>query len=116
MTGRSASSGWSVLVLNADVAAELGRLDAELRARFDRIVGLIEALGPHQVGMPHVRPLEGKLWEMRMSGRNGIARAIYLAASGQQLVVLHVFMKKTERTPRGAIEMALKRGKAANLI
>lgn len=46
---------------------------------------------------------------MRLSGEAGIARAIYVAASGRRLVVLHVFVKKTEATPRRAIETALRR-------
>jgi len=45
--------------------------------------------------MPHVRPLEGKLWEMRMKGRDGIGRAIDVGRSGQRLIVLHIFAKKT---------------------
>ena len=56
--------------------------------------------------MPHLRPLEGKLWEIRMTGRDGIARAIYAAQTGQNLTVLHVFVKKTQKTPRRAIETA----------
>ncbi|MGD0074021.1 MAG: type II toxin-antitoxin system RelE/ParE family toxin, partial [Candidatus Binataceae bacterium] len=41
----------------------------------------------------------------------GIARALYCAGSGQRLVVLHVFGKKTQKTPRRAIEIALQRMK-----
>ncbi|CAG4917203.1 type II toxin-antitoxin system RelE/ParE family toxin [Paraburkholderia saeva] len=67
--------------------------------------------GPQRVGMPHVRPLEGKLWEMRMTGRDGIARAIYLTQAGRRLTVLHVFVKKTQKTPRRAIETACTRMK-----
>jgi len=71
---------------------------------------LIE-FGPQRVGMPHVRPLQGKLWEMRMTGRDGIARAIYVAQTGQRLTVLHVFAKKAQKTPRRAIETAAARMK-----
>lgn len=70
---------------------------------------MLEDFGPHRVGLPHVRPLESKLWEMRMQGRDGIARAVYVAATGRKLLVLHVFVKKTQATPRSAIETALKR-------
>ena len=34
-----------------------------------------------------------------MSGRDGIARAIYITATGQRVVVVRVFVKKTEKTP-----------------
>ena len=80
-----------------------------MQARFLRISELLISLGPQHVGLPHVRPLGGKLWEMRLSGREGIGRAFYTAASGRRLVVLHAFVKKTEQTPRRAMNLALKR-------
>jgi phage-related protein len=80
-----------------------------MRARFLRIAGLLETFGPQNVGLPHIRPLEGKLWEMRMQGKDGIARAVYAAVHGRTLLVLHVFTKKTQTTPREAIAIARKR-------
>lgn len=105
-----------VEVLDERVVAELEALSADLRAKFVRIAKLLESFGPHQVREPHVKSLGDKLWEMRMAGRDGIARAIYLAAHGQRLVVVHVFIKKTEKTPRAAIETARSRAKEAGLL
>ncbi len=72
----------------------------------------MEEFGPQRVGLPHIRPLESKLWEMRMKGRDGIARAVYAAVQNRRLLVLHVFVKKTQTTPHSAIDTALKRLKA----
>lgn len=58
-----------------------------------------------------MKHLEGPLWEMRMKGRDGIAREAYVTASGGRVVVVHVFGKKTLKTPRREIELALKRAK-----
>jgi len=80
-----------------------------MQARFLRISELLETFGPQGVGLPHVRPLGEKLWEMRLSGKEGIGRAIYTAAAGRRLVVLHAFVKKTQKTRRSAIDLALKR-------
>ena len=88
---------------------ELLALPADMKARFLHIAEMLEELGPQRVGLPHIRPLESKLWEMRMLGRDGIARAVYAAVQGRRLLVLHVFVKKTPTTPRAAIAMALKR-------
>ncbi|MDA8363699.1 MAG: type II toxin-antitoxin system RelE/ParE family toxin [Gammaproteobacteria bacterium] len=88
---------------------ELRALPGDMQARILRVAELLEMFGPQRVGMPHVRPLEGKLWEMRAQGRDGIARAVYVAMQGRMLTVLHVFVKKTQRTPRAAIETARKR-------
>jgi phage-related protein len=96
---------WTV-ALTPEAEAELLAMPADIRARFLRVAELLEAFGPLQVGMPHVRHLEGKLWEMRMKGRDGIARAVYVARTGQRLTVLHVFVKKTQTTPRRALETA----------
>jgi phage-related protein len=60
---------------------------------------------------PHVKHLEGKLWEMRMKGRDGIPRAVYVTASAERDVVVHAFVKKTQKTPRRALEIARMRAK-----
>ena len=88
---------------------ELLALPADMKARFLHIAEMLEEFGPQRVGLPHIRPLESKLWEMRMKGRDGIARAVYAAVQDRRLLVLHVFVKKTQTTPRAAIAMALKR-------
>lgn len=48
---------------------------------------------------------------MRLSGRDGIARAIYVTAAGKRVIVVRVFVKKTEKTPRHELELAQKRAK-----
>jgi phage-related protein len=63
---------------------------------------------------PYVKHLEGQLWEMRMTGRDGISRGIYVTAKGRRVVVVRVFLKKTEETPRREIDLALKRAKEVN--
>lgn len=100
---------WAVEVLNDVVEAELLALPKDMQARFLRISELLESFGPQRVGLPHVRPLGEKLWEMRLSGRDGIGRAIYTVGSGRRVVVLHAFVKKTQKTPRRAMNLALKR-------
>ena len=99
---------WTV-TLHPQAEPELVALPADMQARFVHIAELLEEFGPQRVGLPHIRPLESKLWEMRMQGRDGIARAAYAAIQGRRLLVLHVFVKKTQTTPRKAIETALKR-------
>jgi len=99
---------WNVELLPL-AEAELLALPADMRARFAHIAELLIEFGPQRVGMPHVRPLEDKLWEIRMTGRDGIARAIYVTSTGQKITVLHVFGKKTQKTPRKAIDTAYER-------
>lgn len=91
--------------------AELEALSLDLRASFLRITELIESMGLHQIREPYVKHLEGPLWEIRMRGKDGIARAAYVTASGRRVIVVRVFPKKTRKTPRKEIELALRRAK-----
>lgn len=103
--------GWVVEILNSEVRRELEQLPKDMLASFLRISRLIETHGLPQVHEPYVKHLEDRLWEMRMKGRDGIARAVYVTARGQRVVVVRVFEKKTQKTPRREIELALKRAK-----
>lgn len=98
-------------MLDNRVREELDVLPADMKARFRRIVELIQGYGLDQVREPHVRHLEGSLWEMRMKGKDGISRAIYVTARGRRVVVVRVFIKKTRKTPKREIDLALERAK-----
>lgn len=101
---------WTVETLNEVVDSELEALPSDMRARLYYIAELIEDFGLERVREPHVKHLRGPLWELRMKGRDGISRAIYVTAVGQRVVV-RVFIKKTQETPNREIELALKRAK-----
>ena len=99
---------WTVEVSPA-AERELKALPDGLQGKFLHVAGLLEEFGPGRLGLPHVRPLGGKLWEMRLAGRDRIARAIYFAASGRRFVVVRVFVKKSQKTPRREIALAERR-------
>ena len=103
--------GWSVEFLDSDAKAEVDQLSVDLRAKFERIVTLIKLKGLEQVREPYVKHLDGKLWEIRMIGKDTIARSIYVTAPGRRIVVLHTFIKKTDKTPSGALNVARRRAK-----
>ncbi len=103
---------WTVETLNATVDKELDSLPSDMRARFARISELITAVGLDRVSAPHVRPLTGPLWEMRMKGQDGLSRALYVTVRDKRVVVVRVFVKKTRKTPRHEIDLALQRAKA----
>jgi phage-related protein len=102
---------WSIEMVNDNVIEELNDLPLDLRARLTRLIDLIGELGLERLREPDVRHLEGKLWELRVKGREGIGRALYVTARGRRLVILHVFQKKTQKTPRRTIRLALARAK-----
>ncbi len=102
---------WRVEILNETVAAEIAALPADMQAHFLRLAERIVSAGLESLGEPHVKHLTGKLWELRLTGRDGIARALYVAAIGRRVVVVRAFVKKTQKTPRAEIELALRRAK-----
>ena len=86
-------------------------MPADMQAAFLRLAERIEAVGLERIREPHVKHLRGKLWEMRFGGRDGIGRAIYVAAVGRRVVVVHAFVKKTQKTPTAALDLAEHRAK-----
>lgn len=102
---------WTVETLNETVDAELADLPADMRARLVRISELIESVGLPNVKEPHVRHIRGQLWEIRLKGKSGIARALYVTAKEQRMVILRAFIKKTEKIPTAEIDLALQRAK-----
>jgi phage-related protein len=102
---------WTVETLNETVDGELDELPADMRARLVRISELIESVGLPNVKEPHVRHVRGPLWEIRLKGKAGIARALYVTAKDQRVVIVRAFIKKTEKTPTGEIDLALHRVK-----
>jgi len=97
--------------LNEIVDAEIEALPSDMRARLAHVAFLIEQVGLENVGEPHVKHIEGKLWEMRLKGKSGISRALYVTAAGRDVVIVRVFVKRTERTPRREIDLAMQRAR-----
>jgi hypothetical protein len=62
---------WRVEILNESVAAEIAALPADMQARFLRLADRIAATGLQSLSEPHVKHLEDKLWELRLTGRDG---------------------------------------------
>ena len=70
------------------------------------------ASGSNEVFLfPKVGNLGGPLWEMRMRGKDGTSRALYVTIREKRGVVIRVFTKKTRETPRREIDLALQRAK-----
>ena len=101
---------WTVETVSA-ADSEILALPAKLRARLVRLLEAVENVGLEALREPHVRHLDGKLWELRVKAAEGIARGIYVTATGRRIVVLHVFVKKSRKTPRRALATARERMK-----
>lgn len=102
---------WTVTTLNEVVDAEIEALPVDMRARLVRLSEIIEQHGLDALPRDAVDHLEDKLWELRIRGKTGISRAIYVTASGQRVVIVRVFIKKTQKTPNRELRLARERAK-----
>jgi phage-related protein len=102
---------WAFQTLDAIVDAEVKSLPADMQARFLRFADIITQVGFEGLPRDAVKHLDGKLWELRMAGRDGISRAVYVTAARRRVVVVRVFVKKTQETPRRELELARARAK-----
>jgi phage-related protein len=101
---------WIVETLDV-VDTEIEDLPPGLQARLLRLLEMIENIGLENLHEPHVKHVEGKLWELRAKAAEGIARGLYVTVTGRRVVVLHVFVKKSQKMPRTALEIARTRMK-----
>jgi phage-related protein len=90
--------------------AEILALPAGLVARFLRYAERMEIYDP-DLGMPHTRAMGQGLFELRLKAAEGIARVLYCTIVDRQIVMLHQFVKKTEKTPARELEIARRRMK-----
>lgn len=85
-------------------------MPAGLVARFVRYGERMETYGP-DLGMPHTRSMGDGLFELRLKAAEGIARVFYCTVVGRRIVVLHQFVKKSEKTPKRELKVARNRMK-----
>lgn len=71
---------------------------------------MIEEFGP-ALGKPYTTSIGGGLFEIRAKGKEGIARSLYCMAKGREIVILHSFVKKSQKTPKKELDLAKKRMK-----
>ena len=101
---------YSVDYFNRRVLDEIESWPVDVLADYARLIELLMAFGP-DLRMPHSRAMGGELFELRPRGREGIGRAMYCYVTGQRVVVLHAFVKKTQVTPERDLAIARKRMK-----
>lgn len=87
-----------------------------LLARYFSLTDRMIEVGAN-LGEPHTEAFGGGLFELRLKSKEGIARVFYCTLVGKRIVMLHSFVKKTQKTPpneRRIAETRLKEIKDAN--
>lgn len=101
---------YSIEFYSSEVEQEVFALPATLRSRFIALADRMESSGPN-LGHPHTDAFGGGLFELRLKGTDGIARVFYCTLAGRRVVMLHSFIKKTQKTPLGELRIAQARMK-----
>ena len=104
---------WSIVFYTTErgdspVEEFLRSLDLKTQARIDWSITYLKEQNIY-AKEPHVKQIEGKLWELRRSSNSNIYRIMYFFFTGKKIVFVHGFQKKTQKTPKREIEMAEKR-------
>jgi phage-related protein len=99
---------WSIEYYSDKLARMILKMPSGLLARYIHVSDLMLKFGPN-LGMPHTRAMGEKLFEMRLKSKEGISRIFYCTKIGKKIIIIHFFIKKTQKTPTKEIEIARKR-------
>jgi phage-related protein len=103
---------WTITYYSESIQQEILSMSAGFLARYLRYTDRIEVFGP-DLGMPHTRAMGDGLFELRLKAVEGIARVFYCTMVGKKIMVLHQFIKKTDKTPPRELAVARRRMKEA---
>lgn len=101
---------WDILYYDERLQEEVLALPAGLLARYLHLTDRMVEYGP-DLGMPHTRAMGAGLFELRLKSSEGIGRVFYCTLVRQRIVMLHQFVKKTEKTPPKELATARRRMK-----
>ena len=104
------SMAWEIKYHDAKLQAVVLALPAGILARYFHCTDRMQLFGP-DLGMPHTRAMGSGLFELRLKSREGIGRVFYCTLVKRKIVMLHQFVKKTDKTPPKELTIALKRMK-----
>lgn len=101
---------WTIHYYNLLVKEETKALPKSIKAKFIAIMDRMQAYGP-DLGLPFTKAMGNGLFEIRAKGQEGIGRGMFCIMANHKILILHVFIKKTQATPKKELTLAIKRQK-----
>ncbi|EFJ8857316.1 type II toxin-antitoxin system RelE/ParE family toxin [Escherichia coli] len=89
---------YTIEYYSEEVRLEVDQLPLSMRARYQHLVERMKVYGSN-LGEPHTSAFGDGLFELRIKGSDGIARVFYCTLAGKRIIMLHSFIKKTQKTP-----------------
>ncbi|MBM9612796.1 type II toxin-antitoxin system RelE/ParE family toxin [Desulfobulbus rhabdoformis] len=99
---------WHITFYNDKVEQATLSFPAGILANFLHIAEMIEEFGP-ALGLPYTKSVGDGLFEIRAKGKEGIGRSFFCTVKGKEVIILHSFIKKTQKTPKKELATARKR-------
>ena len=101
---------WQIKYYNENLEEEILNLPEGLLARYLRLTDLMLEFGAN-IGLPHTKPIDTGLFELRVKSKEGIVRVFFCTKIGKKIIMLHSFFKKSQKTPKKEIKTAKSRMK-----
>lgn len=98
------------LQLYSGVEESILSMPPKIQARMIRLLELMERHGAN-LGSPHTEPMGDGLFEIRAKAQEGIGRGLLCYLKGNEIIVLHAFVKKSKKTPKKELSIAKQRQK-----
>jgi len=99
---------WNIVYYSSDVEERILTLPSGLLARYLRLTDMMIEHGSN-LGLPHTKALSNGLLELRLKNKEGIGRVFYCTKVGKNIVMLHSFVKKSQKIPKKEMDIAQKR-------
>lgn len=96
---------YSISYYSREVQEDIMNLPVTLQARYIGLTQRMLEYGPN-LGLPHTDAFGGGLFELRLKGVEGIARVFFCTMVQQEIVMLHSFIKKAQKTPLKELKLA----------
>jgi len=99
---------WKIKYFSDTAENEVLSMPSGLLARYLHLTDLMMEYGSN-LGMPHTKSMNDGLFELRLKSKEGIARVFYCTQVGKNIIMLHSFVKKSQKTPKHELTIALNR-------
>ncbi|MBF0275947.1 MAG: type II toxin-antitoxin system RelE/ParE family toxin [Nitrospinae bacterium] len=101
---------WEITYYSEELQKEIMTFPAGIQARYIHLTDRMCVHGAN-LGMPHTRALTNGLFELRLKSKEGIGRVFYCTLINKRIVMLHSFIKKTQKIPSKELKVAISRMK-----
>jgi phage-related protein len=99
---------WQIIYYNENLEQEIFNLPDGLLARYLHLTDLMIEFGSN-LGLPHTKAIDKGLFELRVKSKEGIAKVFFCTKIGKKVIMLHSYIKKSQKIPKREFKIAVSR-------